>query len=209
MNISKKYSFFIFLFSFVFHIFVLWALFGREPRLQQVNPRSDRVTTFLVSQTTPSAGRTETTNPEPVRLPDQSSLEGDGTKDIVAKDDAPSSEGQEVRRTYEGGVFARRLRRSSEGGDSRLRHLSASERHDLTEAQKFLLQLRHPSPEATNEVLCELCPPNVGCTDGLTLPTALADEWLAWLQKGLAPQQMLINRSLLEPASQIRRQQPL
>jgi hypothetical protein len=209
MNIPKKYSFFIFLFSLGFHILVLWVLFERGSTLQEVNQRSDRVTTFLVSQATPSAGRTETTNPEPVRLPAQSSLESDGTKDVVAKDDAPTPEGQEVRRTYEGGVFARRLRRSAEGGDSRLGHLSASERHDLMQAQKFLLQLRHPSPESSNEVLCELRPPNIACADGLTLPTALADEWLAWLQKGLAPQQMLINRSLLEPASQIRRQQSL
>lgn len=201
MNVTKKYSFFVFLFSLSVHIFVLWVLFDQKMALHGVSKKFDLIPAFLVSQATPKATTTDASTPESVRPPDPSTMENTATQEVATKEDAPTfREGREVRQSSEGGVFSRRLRRTAEGGDARLRHLSASERQDLTDAQKFLLQLRHPSPETNNEVLCEFHPPKVRCNDGLTLPSRLADEWLAWLQKGLAPQQMLVNKTLLESA---------
>lgn len=201
MNITKKYSFFIFLFSLLVHIFILWLLFDQKSALHKVSKKIDHIPAFLLSQATPKATTTEASTPESARPPDPSSLENTATQEVATKEDAPTfREGREVPQSSEGGVFSRRLRRTAEGGDARLRHLSASERQDLTDAQKFLLQLRHPSPETSNEVLCELHPPKVRCNDGMSLPPTLADEWLAWLQKGLAPQQMLVNKTLLERA---------
>lgn len=112
----------------------------------------------------------------------------------------------------QGGVFSRRMRRAQEDRSAGSVQMTPSERQDRSLAQQFLLGLRHPSPDVSNEAWCELSPPVAKCANNQSLPASLTAEWLGWLQKGLAPQQMLVNKAFLEDgsaASQIRRQQPL
>ena len=211
MNTSTKHLFLIFIASLVIHFFVLQLLFDRTHTWQPSNTKYELIHThLLLTQDKTTEPPPKSTVVERLHLSQEAPVADVPPQETDAAAKALSSSTENgVHPSAEGGVFSRRLRRAEESGDARLRHLSASERQDLKQAQSFLLQLRHPNPDTNNEVLCQLQPTGATCTNSMTLPATLAREWFSWLQKGLAPQQMLINKSLLEEPSQIRREQAL
>lgn len=189
---------------------VIGSLFDDVPSNRHSPPKKELINAQLIAQTKTDTAKIQRSSNEPKLGPEPIATQELLTTGNVLNQNVSSSQAESgIHPSAEGGVFSRRLRRSAESGGDRLRHLSESQRHDLTQAQKFLLQLRHPSPDTNNEVLCQIQPPWVSCTNNMTLPADLAQEWFEWVQKGLAPEKMLVNKSLLEEPSQIRRQQPL
>lgn len=210
MNIPRNHSFLVFAFSLVLHVAVIWLLFNDVSTDRSIKKKSEHIRAQLIDHTKTDAPKSQLSSKKPQPLPETFAAQDSPAKENALSQNMPSTQAENgVHPSAEGGVFSRRLRRSAESGGDRLRHLSESQRHELTQAQNFLLQLRHPSPDTNNEVLCNIQPPQVTCANSMTLPAALAQEWFEWVQKGLAPEKMLINKSLLEEPSQIRRQQAL
>lgn len=99
--------------------------------------------------------------------------------------------------TANGGIFSRRMRKATHTRNQDPQPITTTEQTEQVQSRNFILKLRHPSPDGENEVLCRLRPPVVACADDFNLPTVVSEEWFVWLQKGLAPEQLFVNKSLL------------
>jgi hypothetical protein len=99
--------------------------------------------------------------------------------------------------TSNGGIFSRRMRKATYTRNQDHPPTTTAEQTEQVQSRNFILKLRHPSPDGENEVLCRLRPPVVACADDFNLPTGVSEEWFVWLQKGLAPEQLFVNKSLL------------
>lgn len=99
--------------------------------------------------------------------------------------------------TSNGGIFSRRLRKATHTRNQDPQPTTTTEQTEQVQSRNFILKLRHPSSNEENEVLCRLRPPVVACADDFNLPTVVSEEWFVWLQKGLAPEQLFVNKSLL------------
>lgn len=99
--------------------------------------------------------------------------------------------------TSNGGIFSRRMRKATHTRNQNPQLITTTEQAEQVQSRNFILKLRHLSPDGENEVLCRLRPPVVDCADDFNLPTVVSEEWFVWLQKGLAPEQLFVNKALL------------
>lgn len=115
----------------------------------------------------------------------------------VINDEGETNLNRHTSPTSNGGIFSRRMRKATHTRNQDPQPITTTEQTEQVQSRNFILKLRHPSPDGENEVLCRLRPPVVACADDFNLPTVVSEEWFVWLQKGLAPEQLFVNKSLL------------